>query len=845
MIWWKKPAPPPDRGELEALWREGQGHHLAGRIEQAAKLYRAVLRHAPRHFDARHLLGVAALQQGRLDEAQREIAAALEINPNDAAAHNNLGMVWLRRGELANARESFEAALKLRPGDADANGNLGGVLLRLGECVAAVPLLRKALGQRSSPELRNQLAAALLAAGDAAGATRELRVLVREHPGDADAHNHLGVALEQAGDAGGAMQAYDRALALAPEAVAAASNRAALLGKTGRLEEARAALEQLARAQPRSAAVHANLGAVHRDRGDLDAARASLHKALQLEPQLAAARLTLAEALIDGGDLDAAQREVDALLRGQPNDPQAWIAQGRLAFMRNALAQAEAALDRAIALAPALADAHHVLGLVKKAMGDASGARRCHERAIELDPMHQQARWAAVMARLPGLPPGDEEAARSRKAFAAGLEELERWYGPQRAASGFVAVGSTQPFFLAYQKGNHRELLQAHGSLCGRLMHAWPGAPPAPAPRERGDKLRLGIVSAHVGNHSVWTAIMRGWMTGLDRRRIELHLFNLRMGADDAAVHEAATRVHRAPASLTEWVRRIESSRLDAVLYPEIGMDAMTLRLASLRFAPLQLATWGHPVTTGLPTIDAFLSADAMEPADAQDHYTERLVRLPGLGVCYEPLRVADEAIDLAAWGLPADRPLLLSPGMPFKYAPRDDALWARIAQRAPGAHLVFFQSGPPLSNAALRERLERAFAAHGLDFAAHASFLPMLPRPQFFALMRRATLFLDTIGFSGFNTVMQAVECALPVVTVEGGALRGRFGSGVLRELGLADCVAPDAAGYADIAVSLVHDAARRESVRARMAAGRARVFGTEAPVRALESFLLDPGRV
>jgi predicted O-linked N-acetylglucosamine transferase (SPINDLY family) len=841
MIWWKKsPSKPLDPGEIDALWREAFGHHQAGHIDQAAKLYRSVLQHAPHHFDARHLLGVTALQQGRLDDAQREIGAAIEINPRDAAAHNNMGTVWLRRGHLEHARESFEAALKLRPGDADANANLGAVLVQLGDAARAVPMLRKAIAQRASPELRNQLAAALLASGDAASATRELRVLVREHPGNADAHNHLGLALEQIGDAEGAMTSYDRALALAGDHGPAASNRAALLAKTGRLEEARSELEKLARAQPGSASVHANLGAVHRDRGDLAAARASLQKALQLEPGLAAARLTLADALIDGSDLDAAQRELDTLLEVQPNEANAWVSRGRLAFMRGDLPAADAALVRAVELAPNLADAHHVLGLVKEAMGDAPAARRCHERASELDPTHPQARWAAVTARLPGLPPTEEEAMRSSKAFAAGLQELERWYGSERAPTGFIAVGSTQPFFLAYQAGNHRDLLQAYGRLCTRLMSVWPGAPAAPAKRARGGKLRLGVVSAHVGEHSVWTALMRGLLPRIDRRKIELHLFNLRVGPGDVASESVSARVHRAPASLTDWVQRIASSELDVLLYPEIGMDAMTLRLAALRLAPLQLATWGHPITTGLPTIDAFVSADAMEPAGAEDQYVEKLVRLPGLGVCYEALNVRDEAIDLAALGLPLDKPLLLCPGMPFKYAPKDDAVWADIARLAPEAHLVFFEAGPPLSNSALRERLERAFAAQGLDFAAHASFVKVLSRPQFFALMRRSALFLDTIGFSGFNTVMQAIECALPVVTVEGDALRGRFGSGVLREMGLGDCVAKDASDYVEIALRLVHDAAHRADVKARMLAAKPRVFATEASVRAFESFLL-----
>jgi protein O-GlcNAc transferase len=100
--------------------------------------------------------------------------------------------------------------------------------------------------------------------------------------------------------------------------------------------------------------------------------------------------------------------------------------------------------------------------------------------------------------------------------------------------------------------------------------------------------------------------------------------------------------------------------------------------------------------------------------------------------------------------------------------------------------------------------------------------------------------VFLDSIGFSGFNTAMQAVECDLPIVTLEGDSLRGRFGAGILREMGLGEYVASDVHAYADIAARLAHDAGERERVRARMRDARAKVFATEAPVREFESFLL-----
>ena len=66
-------------------------------------------------------------------------------------------------------------------------------------------------------------------------------------------------------------------------------------------------------------------------------------------------------------------------------------------------------------------------------------------------------------------------------------------------------------------------------------------------------------------------------------------------------------------------------------------MDATTAKLAALRLAPVQAASWGHPETSGLPTIDYYLSAQALEPADAQENYTEKLVALPNLGCWLVP----------------------------------------------------------------------------------------------------------------------------------------------------------------------------------------------------------------
>jgi len=182
---------------------------------------------------------------------------------------------------------------------------------------------------------------------------------------------------------------------------------------------------------------------------------------------------------------------------------------------------------------------------------------------------------------------------------------------------------------------------------------------------------------------------------------------------------------------------------------------------------------------------------------------------------------------------------LLLCPGAPFKYLPASDAVWIEIARCAAPCCLVFFRPADSEANPVLEERLARRFQAAGLRFDECAAFVPRLNRARYFGLMQRAHLMLDTIGFSGFNTAMQAIECSLPLVSREGDFLRGRLGSGVLRRIGLDTLVAASDDAYIEVAVALTRDPNGRDKLRDEMIARRSALFGDTAPVRALESFL------
>ena len=99
----------------------------------------------------------------------------------------------------------------------------------------------------------------------------------------------------------------------------------------------------------------------------------------------------------------------------------------------------------------------------------------------------------------------------------------------------------------------------------------------------------------------------------------------------------------------------------------------------------------------------------------------------------------------------------------------------------------------------------------------------------------------LDTVGFSGFNTAIQAVECSLPYLAFEGRFMRGRLASGIMRRLDLPQLVATTADEFIKRAVELTRDADLRRELESQLVQRRFKLFGDLAPVRALERHLIE----
>lgn len=604
-------------------------------------------------------------------------------------------------------------------------------------------------------------------------------------------------------------------LAQHPMDAAATERLAFACHRLGDLPAAAAAFESLYRLQPSSAPAASNLAAVLGQMQRYEEALRHLDRALALDAGFADARFSRAQILEVRGRPTDAINDLRHVVEANPGHKLAWYRLGHLLIYAGWREEGQATFDRAIAL----------------------------------DPEYAEARWARTMSTLPQAYDIGETPETFYESFSQKLASLDCWFAEGRDALGYRAVGNQQPYYIVYHDRNNREVLSRYGDLCARLMHSWYGDRVPGEGSSRDGPIEVAIVSGNVHDHAVWTAIVRGWCREIDRSRFRLSIIYTD-NVTDAETHIARASVDRfveGPRDLGRWVDAITGLRADVLIYPEVGMDGTCIKLASLRLAPVQVATWGHPETTGMPTIDYFLSADAFESATAQDNYRERLVRLSGIGACYSALNPEKIDVDLRELELDPDRPIAFCPASAYKFVPEHDWTFAAIARDAPTCQIVLVTDviAPHLSNLIAR-RLRATFEHAELDYDRHVRFIGHQSRPRYFSLMRQSAIYLDTIAFSGFNTAMQAFECGLPVLTVEGRFLRNRFASGLLREMGVEELIAADAKAYIDKAVRLLTDPTLLAATRSKIADRFPALLDRSESIRAFETFLesVAPGR-
>lgn len=542
-------------------------------------------------------------------------------------------------------------------------------------------------------------------------------------------------------------------------------NQALALLESGRAADAVAMLRRLAASEKTGGMAHALLGSTLLSAGQGEQAAHFLTRAAAMAPthpgvlaELTAAHLINARPKLA---IEAARRA----LAITPDDPGIHTNLGVALANIHDTTGAELHLRRALALRPGAAAAGVSLAQVLAQSG--------------------RAREAADLLRT--LPP-DDPATSAMAAFVSNYDD--RCTPPRR--------------------------LELHRAMAAAMPLPTDAGPPLAPPRPiEGRRVRVAYLSPDLYDHPV-ASFVEPLLRHHDRARFDVTLYATHQ-RDDAVARRLRALGHAwVNASGLDDAALLARLRTDA---PDILIDlagnTATSKLGVLarRCAPLQVTAVGYPATTGTPHVDARLVDAITDPPAADVWHTERLLRVPGCFLCYQPHAEAAPVAPLPALAA-GGRVTFGSFNNLAKLGDSVLSLWAAVLNRVPGSRLLLKAArlGDASVNAALISRLATA----GID-PARVELVGFAPRAaDHLATYARVDIALDTTPYAGTTTTCEALDHGVPVVTLAGEAHAARVGASLLSAAGLPRLIAPTSHEYVDIAATLAADLPALATLRA-----------------------------
>jgi protein O-GlcNAc transferase len=725
-------------------------------------------------------------QAGRYPEAEALYRSVGAENPQ---ARQLLGVLLCQTGRREAGIAEIEAAVRLNPRHSEALGNLAVVYHEDGRFAVALALIERALAEESaSAHLLDKKGYILQDLGRHSEAVECFQRAVEIDAHHADAWLHFGASLQVLGRHREAVDAYHSLLKLRPMDGMGWTNLGNSLFAIGDLEGAVRAQKRAIDAHPSAVAFH-NLAVVLNESGATRKAIEAERTSLQIEPKNPA-RLTFLGSMYAG--LGDSSNAIEAFRGALQVDPANRESRRRLAIALNQRGAYEEALAE-------LESAEDGPGLMVRAI------------------------------LTPVIPTSSDEIGASRDRVKRELVQLgETSFKVSRPE---LEVGMTG-FYWAYHSESELDLqglsVRAYKNLCPELFWTSPHLGEG-----SGARIRVGVASALLKRHTIGKLFGR-LISSLSNEDVEVVLLDASLNPDDWTERIASNKHLRLPRDVEAARQIVGEERLDAIFYPEIGMDSFTYYLAFARLAPLQFTTWGHPASTGLPHMDCFLSSKSLERGDTDAQYSERLVKFDSLMTDFERPAILD--VSRADLGLPEDNTVYACPQTHFKLHPEFDSALAEILRRDANALVVVLQGAEANWEALLRMRWSRAMG--GLSERIH--FLPKLDQEEYLGLCRTSDVVLDPFHFSGGNSSFEALAMGAPIVTLPGNLLRANITSALYQSMEIDELIAADREDYVRIAVRLGTDPDFRRAIRTRIETRVQVLFANPRPVNELREFLI-----
>jgi predicted O-linked N-acetylglucosamine transferase (SPINDLY family) len=486
------------------------------------------------------------------------------------------------------------------------------------------------------------------------------------------------------------------------------------------------------------------------------------HRALERLPGDLLLRTLLADTLRLMARLQEAETQCRAIIAAQPTNVEAHRILGIVLHGLRRHPEAVAACRLAVELAPRSASANGSLGFVLLEQGATQEAVPWLRRTIELDPNDSVSHSSLLFGLIHDDTNSPESLLKEHRAFG---KRHERHALPKKFANS----------------------------------------------RDPERPLRIGFVSGDLLNHAVANYLLPV-VEHLSRDpNLSLHFYyNYVIDDHVTAKLRAHATTWRTVTMLTDaaLAEQIRNDQID-ILIDLAGHTGRNRLVAFARKpAPLQASWIGYPGTTGMSTIDYYLSDGIVTPAgELDDQFVERIVRMPALAPYAPPANCPP------ANGLPALRNGYITYGSFNRLNKlRQDviALWAAVLRARPDARMVI----GAIEQDRDRETIAGWFAAEGID-PSRLTFQLRTSIPLYLQQHHHVDICLDTFPYAGSTTTLNALWMGVPTVTFAGLSIPTRGSASWLKRVDLDTFITHDKDEFVRQAIALADDLDMLQTLR------------------------------
>jgi predicted O-linked N-acetylglucosamine transferase (SPINDLY family) len=633
---------------------------------------------------------------------------------------------------------------------------------------------------------------------------------------------------------------FQKAIQINPNHINAHNNLGNALKELGEYRKAIGCYEKAIQINPNYAKAHYNLGIVFKELGEQKKAIDCYQKAIQINPNHVNAHNNLGMELKELGEYRKAIGCYEKAIQVNPNHVEA---HNNLGIVLNELGEHQKAIsccEKVIQIQPNYVNARNNLGLILSELGEHQKAISCYEKAIHIEPNNLTSHWLS-MNTFPIIYENLKEINHYRKRFENGIKKINQLLDTQLQYTKkqlINAINSSTNFYLHYQGGDVLELQKHYAHLVERVTHKiYQEFHKEIKIKQSIAFIKIGFISSFFTNHSV-SKMYKNLIQKLDQKFFKRfvyyadnkfdHITNeIKQDADHFFSHT----------DVDQLINQISKDNLDVLLYLDIGMSPRIQILSSLRLAPIQCNTYGHPVTSGFKNIDYYFSSELMESQNSQKHYSEKLISLPGIGINYDSpnLSIIKKPNILNK----SNATIFLNLQSLFKLLPQDDHIYLDILKKHSNCCFWFLQGEKNSITSIFKERISKLFQKEGHAFEKYSYFHPRCGSEEFLGLVEQSDIILDSFNWSGGNTSLEAISLNKPIVTCPSGFMRGRYTYAILKILDIEETIASSKKEYIEIAVKLASDINFRNFIVNKIKKHKNKLFNDDKPVRFFEDVI------